>query len=680
MNFLNNLKIGVRLNLLLSLVMVIILITLGWYIYSYQKKNWIAVANQRMEEQVDDMIHYVDAQIKGILSEVSAAANMTNELVIKKTRFELNRQSLKRVSVTNQLTKNVSNILLPELLTNGQPLYNDFALVDMIGNQTKAKATIFQKFDSGYVRISTNVLKEDGQRAVNTYIPNTSPVIQKIERGETYVGRAFVVNAWHQAIYIPIKIDGSIQGMIYVGIDEKKSFPAIKNFIAEKKYYETGYPYMIDKQGNFLVHPTHEGKNASNDDFFLMMTESGLNKGNMEYLWQGKEKIQFFEYYEPINSYIVATLYKADFMRNINNIRNVIIGAVLFSIMVFFIVITIISRSITTGLKKGIKMASQIASGYLNEDIRIEQKDEIGDLAKALQNMVEKLRNIISVISASAESIADASYQISAGSLQISQGATEQASTTEEISSSMEQMVSNIQQNSENAISTEKISRKSSSSMEKMNNAGKESIYSIRNIAEKIGIINDIAFQTNILALNAAVEAARAGESGKGFAVVASEVRRLAERCKLAADEVAALSKSSLDVTERANMLLDELLPEAKQTNDLIMEISSSSAEQSIGATQVNNAIQQLSVVTEQNAGSSEELASSAQSLLDLSNDLKASISFFNFDGMTKGNLTKNTANKGVLKKSKSILTIKNKRAPVIALEDNKEDSEFESF
>jgi hypothetical protein len=151
-----------------------------------------------------------------------------------------------------------------------------------------------------------------------------------------------------------------------------------------------------------------------------------------------------------------------------------------------------------------------------------------------------------------------------------------------------------------------------------------------------------------------------------------------------AADEVAELSKSSLDVTERVSKLLDELLPECNQTTDLISEIAVSSAEQSIGATQVNNAVQQLSVVTEQNAGSSEELASAAQSLLDLSNDLKESISFFTVDGKKRGSNIRKPLIKEAVKKGKSMITIKkkgeNNKLPLISLQDVQANSEFESF
>jgi len=193
----------------------------------------------------------------------------------------------------------------------------------------------------------------------------------------------------------------------------------------------------------------------------------------------------------------------------------------------------------------------------------------------------------------------------------------------------MEEMVSNIQQNTDNARQTEVISGKATASMLEMSKIGKESFDSIKTIAEKITIINDIAFQTNLLALNAAVEAARAGEHGRGFAVVAAEVRKLAERSKLAADEIENLSKNSLKITEQTRVSLDALVPEIQKTSLLVQEIAAASVEQNTGADQINSAIQQLSVVTQQNAASSEEMASSAEELSSQAESLKDVVSFF---------------------------------------------------
>jgi methyl-accepting chemotaxis protein len=165
--------------------------------------------------------------------------------------------------------------------------------------------------------------------------------------------------------------------------------------------------------------------------------------------------------------------------------------------------------------------------------------------------------------------------------------------------------------------------------MVEMSKIGIESFDSIRTIAEKITIINDIAFQTNLLALNAAVEAARAGEHGRGFAVVAAEVRKLAERSKLAADEIENLSKNSLKITEKTRESLDALVPEIKKTSQLVQEIAAASIEQNSGADQINSAIQQLNTVTQQNAASSEEMATSAEELASQAESLKDTVSFF---------------------------------------------------
>lgn len=315
--------------------------------------------------------------------------------------------------------------------------------------------------------------------------------------------------------------------------------------------------------------------------------------------------------------------------QSFNNFPKIVLITTFVIILIFVFVIFYINKTVTIPIKKGVDFAKSIEQGDLTVSVEINQNDEIGELATSLSNMANKLNEMVISLTESSDYINKASEEITQKSKELANGANSQASSSEELASSMEEMTANIQQNSDYSKETEKISISAAKNSEDVGTAAKNSLTSIHSIAEKIGIINDIAFQTNILALNAAVEAARAGEHGKGFAVVAAEVRKLAERSKVSAEEIEELSKSSVLATEKAQELVSKVIPEIEKTSNLVQEISAASNEQNSGANQVNSALQSLNQITQQNAALFQTLADDALNLSNQADILNDIIGYF---------------------------------------------------
>ena len=274
----------------------------------------------------------------------------------------------------------------------------------------------------------------------------------------------------------------------------------------------------------------------------------------------------------------------------------------------------------------------ELSNGNLNitfNNSMLMRKDELGLIANSLNKHIEKMQEVLGDILDSSKQLSQASGEMDSFSATLSHGANQQASSTEEISSSMEEIVSNIHQNAESAAVTEKIAFQLQDKIKSMQETSHLSLKAVSIIAQKINIINDIAFQTNLLALNAAVEAARAGDNGRGFAVVAAEVRKLAEKSKLASDDIQRLSKESVNTTSNANKMLEDILPEIDKTTKLIQEMAASTSEQNAGAAQINSAIQQLNETTQHTANSSEEMSRTAITVSSNALILKENTDFF---------------------------------------------------
>jgi len=274
-----------------------------------------------------------------------------------------------------------------------------------------------------------------------------------------------------------------------------------------------------------------------------------------------------------------------------------------------------------------------LSKGDIPPKITDSYSGDYNTIKDSLNSLIENLTHFVVEVQEAAERVSTSSSELSSSAQSLAQGATEQASSVEEISSSMEEMSSAVKQNADNAQQTASISNKSAQDGENGGQAVADTVKAMKSIAEKIGIIEEIARQTNMLALNAAIEAARAGEHGKGFAVVAAEVRKLAERSQTAAKEISSVSISSVEIAERAGKLLGDIVPGIQKTSSLVQEINSSCNEQAQGVEQVTTAIQQLDQVIQQSSASTEEMSTASEMLSDQAEQLLTAASFFHVDG-----------------------------------------------
>jgi methyl-accepting chemotaxis protein len=372
-------------------------------------------------------------------------------------------------------------------------------------------------------------------------------------------------------------------------------------------------------------------------DKYIELFKAGKRDEAIEFLLTTVRKDQS-EYIKSVNDLIVfqselMTQSGKDALATYEAARTLMVALAAAALLLAAVIGFWVTRSITRPLNQAVGVANQLAAGDMTAKIEVTSKDETGMLLAAMQNMVAKLSQIITEVRGSADALSSASEEVSATAQSLSQSSSEQAASVEETSASIEQMSASIEQNTENAKVTDSMASQAARQATEGGAAVNQTVEAMKSIADKIGIIDDIAYQTNLLALNAAIEAARAGEHGKGFAVVAAEVRKLAERSQVAAQEIGEVAKGSVGLAEKAGKLLDEIVPGINKTSDLVQEITAASTEQSSGVSQINMAMSQLNQATQQNASASEELAATAEEMSGQAEQLQQLMSFFKVEG-----------------------------------------------
>ncbi len=431
-------------------------------------------------------------------------------------------------------------------------------------------------------------------------------------------------------------------GKITVEEAKNRSLENIKDL----RYHGGEYFWINDLEPKMLMHgvkPELNGKNVADikdphgKQIFVEFAKVAKEKeaGTVEYQWakpgatQPVDKISYVKLIKGWDWVVGSGIYVDDVKAEVAKMRWQILGGTLLLALVIFAFAWLVASRIKQALDKAISASEQIAAGDLTVKIEIDSQDEAGQLLGSLKEMNEGLAKIVGEVRNGADSIATATEQISAGNADLSQRTEEQASALEETASSMEELTSTVKQNADNAqqanqlaISASGVAVKGGDVINKVVRTMESITDSSRKISDIIGVIDGIAFQTNILALNAAVEAARAGEQGRGFAVVAAEVRSLAQRSAAAAKEIKALIEDSVGkvqdgsrLVEEAGHTTQEIVTSIKRVTDIMAEISAASLEQSSGIEQVNTAITQMDDVTQQNAALVEQAAAAAESL-----------------------------------------------------------------
>jgi methyl-accepting chemotaxis protein-2 (aspartate sensor receptor) len=544
-----------------------------------------------------------------------------------------------------------------ELRDWGPKLNGNFTQVDKFAAVTGGVATVFAAKGDDFERITTSLKNEKGERAMGTLLDKQHPGYAAVAAGKPYTGRALLFGRAYMTHYEPIKNDaGKIVGILFVGYDLDAFEAAMDRMAASAKFFQHGGTYIVampkdPAKAQLAAHPSAKGKLLASiaPDFgkrLAEQTESTVVLDDVpDVLGNGlADNFAVARKSEKTGYWVVAQVSRGEAQAAGRATLWFFWGALaLTAIGLGFGLMWMMRRWVAAPLASLQRAVGAIADGDLSQPVSSDRNDEIGALMRDTEAMRQRLAQTIGTVRNSVDSIGTASSEIASGNLDLSQRTEQTASNLQNAASSMSELTGTVRQTADSARTANQLVQSAVSAatrggdvvgqvvttMDEINAASKK-------IADIIGTIDGIAFQTNILALNAAVEAARAGEHGRGFAVVAAEVRALAQRSAGAAKEIKVLIQESTVKVENGTTLVNNagvtirsVVDEVNNMGQLIEEISHSAHEQAAGVGVVNGAMNELDKATQQNTSLVGELSRSADALRDSSTRLIEAVGFF---------------------------------------------------
>ncbi len=498
-----------------------------------------------------------------------------------------------------------------------QPLHKSNLAEKIASSMPGSDFSIYQKTSNGYVMVATTIKGSNGNPGIGTLMPMNDPAAQAAESGKNQEGYAEILGQRFVAFNKPLMLGGKIGGILQIGVNAD-----MLRASSQKQYtetvLETGFMAWVNNLSKNVLKADGSAYCALPDNTYQKITsQQNMEVKLEEFSHDGRlHEIQYI--YNPYAGEYLAFVYPVSekFSKLIKLIITfVIILAIVVGVLMLLLnaFINKIMKAIGGEPEDVEKAVSKIADG----DVRVssDQLSHSTGILLASCKTAQNLRNMLESMLNGADSLSNSSQEINKTTQQLSTICNEQAATADQIVQSINYIQTEIANNSEKRMKTVEIAEKIKSDVQDIQITQNNNLAAVRNITDKINIINDIAFQTNILALNAAVEAARAGEHGKGFAVVASEIRKLAEKCKLSATDIIDGAEKTVQITEMAHKRLADILPEVDKCAQLMNEIAEAGDNQLMSISMIDDNVKQLNNSIQANAASSEELAVSAEEL-----------------------------------------------------------------